>query len=367
MFPALEAQALQNPLAPCFGVVVIGRNEGDRLVRCLESIIPQIPPLAPGFSDSQAQLQPPHVLDYPDSHLPIIYVDSGSQDDSIAQSQRRGVRVVALGSQPPFTAARARNAGWQELVSCWPRVEYVQFVDGDCELDPQWLQRGLGWLTQDETIAVVCGRRRERFPEASPYNRLADLEWNTPVGEALACGGDALIRVAALQAVGGYDARLICGEEPEMCLRMRRLGWKIWRIDAEMTLHDAAMLYFGQWWRRSIRGGWFVAEGYHRYGKAPERYMVREHLSGWLWGAIVPVGILGLIITMGNWGLLGLLVYGLLGWRIYQFRRRQGDRPSHARLYSFYCVISKVAQAMGQGQYWLTHWRGQQGTLIEYK
>lgn len=236
-------------------------------------------------------------------------------------------------------------------------------------------------MATDAQLAVVCGRRRERFPNATPYNRLADMEWDTPIGEASACGGDSLIRVEALQAVEGYDPRLICGEEPEMCIRLRRLGWKIWRLAGEMTLHDADMTRFSQWWRRSIRGGWAVAEGYDRYGKAPEQYMVKEHKSGWLWGAIVPVVWLFLVLlTIGLIpilpplaviiALLSLLIpagYGFLGWRIYQYRRRHGDRPSHARLYSVYCVLSKVPQAIGQGQYYLTRWQGKQATLIEYK
>ena len=295
------------------GAVAIGRNEGDRLVRCLEALVAQLP-----------------------DPRKIVYVDSGSTDGSRDRAQERGIAVVTLDTTIPFTAARARNAGWRYLLEQHPpgTLAYIQFIDGDCELDPGWLDRALAQFATDAQLAVVCGRRRERFPQATPYNRLADMEWDTPIGEASACGGDSLIRVEALQAVEGYDPRLICGEEPEMCIRLRRLGWKIWRLNGEMTLHDADMTRFSQWWKRSIRGGWAVAEGYDRYGKAPEAYMVKEHKSGWLWGAIVPVvwlclGLMTIVLTpillplAVVTALLSLLIpagYGFLGWRIYQYR-----------------------------------------------
>ena len=77
-------------------------------------------------------------------------------------------------------------------------------------------------------------------PEASVYNRLCDFEWDTPVGDAEACGGDFLARAAAFGSVGGFDERMIAGEEPELCYRLRRGGWRIHRADHAMTLHDAA-------------------------------------------------------------------------------------------------------------------------------
>ncbi|HSM81468.1 MAG TPA: glycosyltransferase [Nodosilinea sp.] len=326
------------------GVVTIGRNEGERLVRCLKSLQASVP-----------------------AGSPIVYVDSGSTDGSVAKAREMGVEVVELDMSVPFTMARGRNTGFRYLIEHFPALTYVQFVDGDCELCADWLDQAVAALTQDSDLAIVCGRRRERFPDASIYNRLADMEWNTPVGEAKACGGDMLARVAAIQAVGGYNPKLICGEEPEMCIRLRQKGWKIWRIDADMTLHDAAMTRFGQWWKRSIRGGWAVAEGNALYGQSPEAYMVKEAKSGWLWGAIIPAMAIALSWPTRGLSLLLLLGYPLLGWKIYRYRLGQGDVPGHARLYAFLCTLSKFPQAVGQGRYWLTRWRRQPATLIEYK
>jgi glycosyltransferase involved in cell wall biosynthesis len=228
-----------STLALPIGLVAIGRNEGERLRRCLQA----------------AQRE----------GLFMVYVDSGSTDGSVETARDLGARVVEL-VNVKFTAALARNAGLDALLSAVPEVKYVQFVDGDCELVEGWIERARSFLDSNSRAAVACGRRRERFPDASIYNTLCDLEWDTPVGQAQSCGGDALIRVGALREVNGYDPAVIAGEEPEMCFRLRAMGWQIHRLDAEMTLHDAAMTRFGQWWKRNVRAGHAFAEGNWRHG-----------------------------------------------------------------------------------------------------
>jgi GT2 family glycosyltransferase len=216
------------------GVIVIGRNEGERLRRCLTSL-----------ETIRGR---------------VVFVDSGSSDGSPDVARARGVEVVELSCDVPFTAARARNSGFEKLLSIDPGVEFAQFVDGDCEVDPQWIETAVLALQAQPTVAVVCGRRRERFPDASIYNRLCDMEWDTKPGEATECGGDAMFRIGPLREAGGYKADLIAGEEPELCVRLRAAGWKVVRLDAEMTLHDAAMTRFGQWWKRNVRNGHAYAE-----------------------------------------------------------------------------------------------------------
>lgn len=327
------------------GVVAIGRNEGERLVRCLKSLIAQLP-----------------------AGMPIVYVDSGSTDGSVEMAQSLGVHTIGLDMSVPFTMARGRNTGFRYLSEKFPTIEYVQFIDGDCELLPNWIDKALAAIQTDEQLAIVCGRRRERFPEASPYNRLAEMEWNTPVGEAKACGGDALMRVAAIREVNGYNERLIAGEEPEMCVRLRQRGWKIHRIEADMTLHDAAMLKFSQWWKRTVRGGWAMAAGAALHGSPPERYQVKETSSRWVWGLIVPIVAVGFAKLTAGLSLLLLLGYLVQLWKVYQYRRGQfHDAAADAWLYALFCVLGKFPEMIGQAQYWITRWRGRQATLIEYK
>ena len=202
------------------GAVVIGRNEGERLKRCITSLA------AVGV---------------------VIYIDSGSTDGSAQWAHGSGAEVIELDMGLPFTAARARNCGFKRLQDIAPRVDYVQFVDGDCEIVSDWLQTASTFLDSHPNVGAVCGRRRERFPERSIYNWLCDREWEGSPGEVKACGGDVMIRASALAAAGGYREDMIAGEEPELCFRLRAAGWRVWRLDAEMTLHDAAMIHFSQW------------------------------------------------------------------------------------------------------------------------
>lgn len=325
------------------GAVVIGRNEGERLKVCLRSLQERLP-----------------------QGSPLVYVDSGSSDGSQSYAASQGVDVVELDTSAPFTAARGRNAGWKHLAQAHPELEYIQFIDGDCELFSDWITRAVASLNSDEKLAIVCGQRKERYAEASVYNQLADMEWNTPVGEALACGGDALMRLSALQSVDGYNSAYICGEEPEMCIRLRRKGWKIYRIDEAMTLHDMDMHKFSQWWKRSSRAGWSVAEGYDKYGQEPEAYMTKEYRSGWIWGAVIPLlAVLGTIIT--PWSLLLLGGYPVLAFKIFRYRRQFGDSTSASIKYALWCTLSKFPQLAGQWQYLQSKRKAQQATLIEYK
>jgi GT2 family glycosyltransferase len=323
------------------GIVAIGRNEGERLRKCLQSAV--------GRAGQ------------------VVYVDSHSSDGSVAMAREIGASVVELDLSIPFTAARARNEGFQKLLALDPQCEFVQFVDGDCEIVVGWIERAAEELAAQERLGVVCGRRRERHPEASPYNTLCDIEWDTPVGEAKACGGDAMMRVSALTQVGGFDASVIAGEEPELCVRLRQRGWKVLRVNAEMTLHDAAMTRFGQWWRRMVRGGHAYAQGRQMHGAPPERHWERENRRIVFWGLILPILVLALAWPTRGLSLILLGGYAVLWWRTLNHARRRGLAPVHAQLYARHMVIGKFAEAQGLITFWLSHLLGRRTRLIEYK
>lgn len=323
------------------GLVAIGRNEGDRLRQCLLSVIGKV------------------------AH--VVYVDSGSTDGSIELARSLLVDVVELDLSTPFTAARARNAGFAHLLQKDTQLEFVQFVDGDCEVVEGWIERALAELEAQPNVAVVCGRRRERFPKQSIYNQLCDMEWDTPIGEAKACGGDSMMRVKAFQQVGGFNPALIAGEEPELCVRLRQNEWKILRIDAEMTLHDAQMTRFSQWWKRALRAGHAYAEGAWLHGRSSEGHWRRESWSIWFWGFYLPLLALGLIWPTHSFSLLLLVGYPVLAGRIFLKQRRQNICTEHAALYALSCVLGKFAQVGGTLGFLRTHLLGTKSTLIEYK
>lgn len=297
------------------GGVIIGRNEGDRLRACLSSISGRVDRL--------------------------VYVDSGSSDNSIALAREFGADVVSLDDSRPFTAARARNAGFEHLREHCPGTTLVQFIDGDCELHPQWIGTAIAVMQRMPDAAIVCGRRQEKAPEASIYNRLCDIEWNTPPGEASACGGDAMIRAEALAAVRGFSPRLIAGEEPDLCHRLRREGWKIYRLGCAMTRHDAAMLRFGQWWQRNRRSGHALAEALQRRWRE-DPALLRQAASNLFWC---------LPLAWPLWPLMWLR----LAWR--------GDA-----LHATFLLLGKLPHAQGMVHYWQNRNRGGRPLgLIEYK
>lgn len=317
--------------APVVDAVVIGRNEGSRLVACLQSLRGRV--------------------------RRIVYVDSGSQDDSVAAARTAGAEIVELDLTLPFTAARARNAGIARIDA--DPGDFVQLVDGDCTVTDGWIETATEWLAAQPGTAVVCGRRREINPQTSVFNRLCDHEWNTPVGPARACGGDALMRLAALHEVAGFRDDLIAGEEPELCVRLRARGWQIMRLDAEMTRHDANILHVRQWWRRARRTGHAYAEGAAIHGGPPERHWVRERNRAVGWAMLAPVAV-GLAVLWPP-ALLLLLVYPAQVLRLTM--RSDVPGPAVAAL----TVAGKLPEAWGVAGYHLGRLLGRRSALIEYK
>lgn len=326
------------------GIVIIGRNEGARLIRCLASI-------SPGAT--------------------VIYVDSGSSDGSVAAARAVGADVVELDMAQPFTAARARNAGRSRLP---PSCRFAQFVDGDCVLQPGWLASARAALETDESLAAVFGRRREIAPDASRYNWLCDQEWAVPTGPAMYFGGDVMLRIAALDSAGGYPDEMIAGEEPDLAIRIRTHGWRVECLPHEMTLHDAAITHFAQWWRRAQRSGHAYAELAARHrGSALADYLQR--LRGALfWGAVLPAAGLGLLatalaISSPCIAAVAGAIFALPLAQLARLSLREARlRPARDALtLGTFLMLTKPAQAIGIARYWRSYLGGTRSRIIEYK
>jgi len=325
------------------GVVVIGRNEGNRLKTCLLSVIKE--------------------------NITIVYVDSGSTDDSVALAYSLGASVVELDMSIPFTAARARNAGFSHLLQIKPDIEFVQFVDGDCELIEGWLESAKAEFIAQSNVAAVCGKLQERYPERSVYNTLCSIEWDTPVGVTSTCGGIAMMRVSAFKQAGGFNPNLIAGEEPELCVRLRRNDGVILRIKTDMAWHDADITRFSQWWKREIRNGHAYAEGMWLHGSSRERHWVRESFRAWLWALLLPLfAVIGLFPTRGLSVLFLLIAYTLLGVRVYLLATNKGFNSKDAISYAiFNGVLEKYPKLLGQIQFFIAKILKRQPTIVEYK
>jgi GT2 family glycosyltransferase len=329
------------------GIVVIGRNEGERLVRSLRSV--------QAFADH------------------VVYVDSGSTDGSIAAAGAMGIDVLNLDMSEPFTAARARNQGYAKLRARWPDLSYVQFVDGDCEIAPGWLEAAAALLDERPDLGVVCGRRREQRRNATVYNRLCDMDWDRPAGVVTACGGDMMVRRSVLDKVGGYDETFVAGEDPELCVRISHAGNLLYRLAIDMTYHDAAMTRFSQWWKRTRRSGWAYAAGAARHGSKPGRPCVAGVVRAVWWGLVLPMVLLALCVAAIWYPLLaiaaalGVMLYLTVLARTFRWRVKKGDSLADAGAYAFFCVIGKPAEGLGVAQYWSQRVRRQRARIIEYK
>lgn len=316
--------------------VVIGRNEGERLGEALRPLLELTPR--------------------------VVYVDSASTDDSVALARKLGAVAVVLDRSALLCAARGRNEGFREVRTRFPDCAYVHFIDGDCVIAPGWLEKAVAFLDANPRAAVACGRRFERFPDASMYNRLCDEEWNTPVGKASSSGGDALVRVSAFEQVGGFRSDLKAGEEPEMTSRMRAAGWEIWRLDANMTEHDAKIMRFGQWWQRAVRGGFGFAEVWSLTAQAPQRVFGSQLRSAFTWTIAIPLLVLLAALFFGDGRVLFLIPLAF-ALQLARIAARRGFSPGAWKSAAL-LLIAKVPETIGALSYFLGR---KADRLVDYK
>lgn len=330
---------------PAVSAVIIGRNEGDRLKRCLASVAQQVP------------------------HL--VYVDSGSSDDSVAHARQLGIEVIELDMSVPFTAARGRNTGAFVASARAERPDYIQFIDGDCLLVPGWIEAAVAHLEARPDLAIVTGWRSEIRPEASVYNRMCDVEWHRPAGSIAACGGDMMVRTEAFLAVGGFDPAVIAAEDDEFCIRIRRSGLGIERLPRAMTRHDAAMTRFSEWWLRAKRAG----HGFAQVGRMHPGYFRHARRRVWVFGLALPVlmlagagtalaGATAVGTAMVAAAVAGYLLSYLSGVR---GLAREGLGMRDALHHGLFLSLSKVPNLLGMLTYFWRRLRQREMKLIEYK
>ena len=343
LLPVASSTAPAEWPRPLVSVVVIGRNEGERLRRCFSSV---------------------RAASWAGFDYEVIYVDSGSTDQSIEAARSFGAATCVLGANP--CAAKARNLGWQRAGG-----EFILFLDGDTELQPGFVSAALEAL-KDKKLCAAWGHRREARPEQSIYTRVLDLDWVYPVGPSLYFGGDVLVRRAALAQVGGFDPTLPAGEEPELCVRLRAAGWLIEHLDLPMTRHDLAVRTWRGYARRCWRGGMAYAEvatrARHMGDKLWRRESRRDLVHGFGWLAL-PLVILVLGLAAGPiWSLLPVLAAGTMIVRsAWHARWKAPGRPALLLAYALHSQVQKVPALAGQLAWRWADFRGRSTRVAEYK
>jgi glycosyltransferase involved in cell wall biosynthesis len=316
------------------GVVVIGRNEGQRLILCLESI------LRVG--------------------VPCVYVDSQSSDGSVEEAETRGVATVVLDDSAPINASRARNTGFEKIVEAFPHIRYIHFIDADCELNANWLEEACQTLDNEKDVSIVAGRLHEKHRNQTIYMRLCDIDWYITPGYAKKCGGIFTVRRKVYAELNGFDTSLIAGADPEFCDRLNQQGGKVLILEADMGTHDSAMTRFSQWWKRCVKVGF----GYvNRLGWAAS-----QTKSIGFWGLILPLMIAASSLLFSSLFIFGVLVYLIQVLRIYMGDVDIGTDSAYDRwLYAAFCVLAKFPQALGFIRFYTNKIQGRRQKIIEYK
>jgi GT2 family glycosyltransferase len=325
-------------------IVVIGRNEGPRLLRSLAS--------TQGWRS--------------------VYVDSGSIDGSAEAARRIGISVIELSAERGFSAARGRNAGI-DLLLADPAIRYLQMLDGDSALEPGWIALATDRLDREPELGALFGRLREREPDASIYGWMFDREWDVPAGPAPVFGGSVLLRVEAIRHAGGYQDDMIAGEDPDFALRLRMAGWQIACIDAPMAVHDGDMVRFRQWWRRTMRAGHAFAELVDRHPGSTLHDYGRSRARILFWAGLLPLAAVASLfaaILLDPRAIAGtLLVLALLALNLVRIAVREARRHGMRRgvPFALFLTLGKYAEMVGLLSYWRNRRRRRAPTLIEYK
>jgi len=307
---------------------VIGLNEAAHLRESIGSLLQQ------GFDRSEIE---------------IIYVDSGSDDGSPEMAREAGVDRLVTISRATANAARARNAGLAEA-----RAAYVQFVDGDTRIEPDWARLGIEALEADVSLAGVEGALRERSPEASLYDAVCELDWPSTPGEIDYVGGNGLYRAEPLHEVMGFHPDMRLGEEPELGVRLRARGFRMRHLDVPMARHDLELFSLEEYLGRACTGGKACASVVLATG-GPRRGYWSERMWRTLAHAFALSAPLAVALPLSLFSLEGALALAclspialvLLALRKSQLRHDRASRRGLSLLYGLHSYISKIPAAVG--------------------
>lgn len=325
---------------PFVSIVIIGRNEGDRLVKCIQSA---------------------QNLEYPSEKKEIIYVDSCSSDGSTESAKKLGIEKVYILEQEKTCAAMGRNLGLQHADG-----ELILFLDGDTQISSDFLTTAVPHFESEE-IAVVYGRRTEIHPD-SIYIKLCGSDWSQRIpGYTDTAAGDVLVRADVIREIGGYK-EIIAGEDPEMSNSVINAGYKILFLDINMVKHDLAMYNFKQYWRHSVRSGFAYAVVADLTKKRANPLWVDKSKKILLQGILyIFAPLLGIILSLFLRSPIPFLIYMLLGGlilcRSFLKNRKKGMERKYNLIYTLHSHFLKIPLIIGQ----FTYMTNKNKSLIEYK
>lgn len=297
---------------PDLSVVLIARNQQWNIPRLVESVLQETTGLA---------------------SREIVLVDSASEDGTATAATQYPIRVYRLHRDQRLTAAAGRYVGFKQTTG-----KLVLFLDGDMELCPGWLGQAIEILRQQPEVAAVTGLVIDR-PLNTPRDDVcvaARTGAAVRLKEVQHGGGAALYRRAVLDEVGSFNPHFYSDEEPELCLRIRRRGYRIVELDCPAVCHytepyEALSTLFARWKRRLYLGPGQILR-YH-LGSGMFWDYLRERGFGCVPALGLAAGVICLLLSLltEQWVWFGLWVLALIAIFVLMLYRK---RSVHRALYT---------------------------------
>lgn len=246
-------------MAPLLSIVVVNWNSRDLLQQCLQSI---------GSSDS----------------IQIVVIDNASTDASAEMLVREFPRVLLIRNEANRGFACANNQGW-----CASTAKFILFLNSDTVVDPDILTGLVGFMDTHPDAGAASPRLTRRDGRAQPFAfggdptpgylltrgaariflRRALHDWELREVQIVdwVSGACLIARRQALEQVDGFDENFFMYfEDNDLCLRLRKAGWKIY-FNPKIAITHLGGATLGQ---NRARTQWYAVS---------LRYFYRKHYS----------------------------------------------------------------------------------------
>jgi GT2 family glycosyltransferase len=199
-------------------IIIVNYNTADLLVPCLNSVMP-----------------------WSELGLEVIVVDNASRDDSAAMVSQDFPWVNLIANESNAGFARANNQALK-----LSRREYVYFLNPDTVLQSGVFEAMIGFMESHRDVGLAGtrilnpnGSVQSSVERRYPGERRAQQDLRGLPGDiAWVLGASMFARRAIVEDLGGFDEEFfLYGEEQDLCLRIRRAGWKIGFIPDAVVIH----------------------------------------------------------------------------------------------------------------------------------
>ena len=262
---------------PAVAVIIVCHNAGADLNRCLAAL-------------DAGSLRPVH----------ICIVDAGSDATAYLDTlrQRSGVQCIEADN---IGYGRANNLGYG---ACPRDIDHILFLNPDCFVLPDTLERALQLLVQDEGLGCVgarllgydrAGKRSSGLLDSTGIVRAWYGRWHdrgqgeADAGQYMAveempalCGAFLCCRRRALEAVALAPGEIfdpaffLYKEDIELCLRLRAAGWRL-------LYHPGVRAWHCRGWGKKRQA---VAYRLRLMAAANEVLLYRRHPSAYILWAL---------------------------------------------------------------------------------